>query len=155
MTPYEQARRWRDLAIAQGRRDVELATFPTTAASRSKNAAPMPSNARTRDLQPRPSIRLLPPAIYTASHTLTIADIGRTVELNVGTANTVTVPAAAEQPFPVGVRLLICQVGAGTTTVSPVAGVTVRNAGSISARWGEVWLRKRDTDEWVLSGDVT
>lgn len=156
MTPYEAARRWRDLSIAQARRDVELATFPTTAAGRSKNAAPMPSGGRRPDVQPRATIRLLAPSAYTANRTLSIADIGRTVEMNVGSANTVTVPSNAEAPFPVGVRLLICQVGAGQTTITPVSGVTVRTSGglAVSARWGEVWLRKRATDEWVLSGDV-
>jgi hypothetical protein len=57
--------------------------------------------------------------------------------------------------FPLGTVINVYRAGTGSVTISGAAGVTVRNAGAISDQFGEVSLRKRGTDEWVLSGDVS
>lgn len=93
----------------------------------------------------------------TASYTLALADAGTVVEMNVASANTVTIPPNSSVAFPVGTILEICQVALGQTTVAAGAGVTIRNPGtSLAARaqWSTLSLRQRATNEWVLGGDM-
>jgi hypothetical protein len=99
---------------------------------------------------------ILPINVQTASYTLVLADGGKTVEMNVGTANDLTVPPNSSVAFPVGTVIEICQVGAGQTTVVAGSGVDVRSPETLvlAGQWSTVSLRKRATDEWVLAGDV-
>ena len=94
--------------------------------------------------------------VQTASYTLVIGDAGKAVEMNVGTANNLTVPPNSSVAFPVGTIIEVAQVGAGQTTIVAGSGVTVRTPGTLvlSGQWSTVSLRKRDTDEWLLAGDV-
>lgn len=94
----------------------------------------------------------------TASYTLILADASKIVEMNVGTANTLTVPPNSSVPFPIGTIIGVDQIGAGQTTIVPGSGVTIRSAGSLmklKEQYSSVTLRKRATDEWVLVGDTT
>lgn len=94
----------------------------------------------------------------TASYTLVLADAGKVVEMNVATANTLTVPTNASVAFPVGTLIEVFQYGAGQTTITPASGVTIvasGNAFKTAARYATVGLRKRATDEWVLTGETT
>jgi len=94
----------------------------------------------------------------TASYTLVLADAGKLVEMNVASANTLTVPPNSSVAFPVGTVVNIRQYGTGTTTVTAGAGVTVRSRGSLiamSATYAEASISKRATDEWCLSGDLS
>jgi hypothetical protein len=93
----------------------------------------------------------------TASYTLVLSDTGKLVETNVATANTVTVPLNSTQAFEVGARVDIIQYGAGQTTITPTAGVTIRSANGwtkINAQYGAVSLVKIGTDEWYLFGNL-
>lgn len=92
----------------------------------------------------------------TASYTLAAADAGTVVEMNVASANNLTVPPNATVAFPVGTIIEVCQIGAGATTIVAGAGVTVRTASSLvlRAQWSSAALRKRATNEWVLTGDL-
>jgi hypothetical protein len=93
----------------------------------------------------------------TASYTLVLSDTGKLVETNVATANTVTVPLNSTQAFEVGARIDIIQYGAGQTTITPTAGVTIRSANGwtkINAQYGAVSLVKIGTDEWYLFGNL-
>ena len=93
----------------------------------------------------------------TASYTLVLSDTGKLVETNVATANTVTVPLNSAQAFEVGARVDIIQYGAGQTTITPTAGVTIRSANGwtkINAQYGAVSLVKIGTDEWYLFGNL-
>jgi hypothetical protein len=51
----------------------------------------------------------------------------------------------------------IDQIGTGQTTIAVASGVTLRapSGTKIATQYGAATLRKRDTDEWVLSGLVT
>ncbi len=89
------------------------------------------------------------------AYTLVLADKGKTVEMNNAAANTLTVPPNSAVAFPVGTILQVYQAGVGQTTVVAGTGVTVRNAGTLRAQYSTAALRKRGTDEWVLSGDLT
>lgn len=93
----------------------------------------------------------------TASYTLVLADAGKVVEMNVAGANTLTVPPNSSVAFPVGTIIEVHQYGAGQVTLTPGAGVTLRNPSSLTTRaqYSTVALRKRATDEWVVSGDLT
>lgn len=89
------------------------------------------------------------------SYSLVLADAGKVIEMNNAGANTVTVPPNSSVAFPIGTIIGVYRMGAGSTTVQQGSGVTVRNAGSLRAQYSEGSLRKRATDEWVLSGDLT
>jgi hypothetical protein len=98
-----------------------------------------------------------PPNTQTASYTLVITDVNRTVELNSASATTVTVPPNSSVAFPIGSILEVNRLGAGTVAIAPGAGVTIRSRGSllsIGNQYGSVSLRKRATDEWVCVGDL-
>ena len=93
----------------------------------------------------------------TASYTLVAGDRGKLVEMNVGSANTLTVPLNSTVPYPVGTQIDILQVGSGQTTVAGAVGVTINGTPGlkIRAQWGGATLIKRATDTWVLIGDLT
>ena len=93
----------------------------------------------------------------TASYTLVAADRSKMVEMNVASANTVTVPPNSSVAYPVGTKIDILQVGAGQTTIAAGAGVTVNATPGlkIRAQWGSATLIKRATDTWVLVGDLS
>ena len=90
----------------------------------------------------------------TANYTIEVADTGKVIAVNSSSNLTVTVPRKATEPFPLGSVLNVYRAGTGTVTIAAAGGVTVRNAGEITDQFGEVSLRKRATDEWVLSGRV-
>ena len=93
----------------------------------------------------------------TTAYSLTLADSGEVVEVSSADNLVVTVPSNAAVQFPVGTVILISQYGTGQVTVAPAAGVTIRTATSLTTRvrYSEMSLRKRATDEWVASGDLS
>jgi hypothetical protein len=93
-----------------------------------------------------------------ASYILVAADRGKLVEMNVGSANTLTVPLNSSVPFPIGTQIDILQVGSGRTTVAgATVGVTINATPglAIRAQWGGATLIKRGENTWVLIGDLT
>jgi len=94
----------------------------------------------------------------TSSYTLSLGDAGKIVEMDVGTANNLTIPANTTTAFPIKTRIDLCQLGAGQTTVVAAAGVTLRSIGSkvkLAGQYAGATLYKRGPDEWVLIGDLT
>jgi len=96
----------------------------------------------------------------TASYTLAIGDQTKdtVVEMNVGSANNLTIPPNSSVKFPIGSQIVIAQYGAGQTTIVPDTGVTLRSSGGktkIAAQYGVATLIKRGADEWYLAGDIT
>ncbi len=77
--------------------------------------------------------------------------------MNNAAANTVTVPAYATTPFPVGAQLQITQLGAGQTAVAAAAGVTIHTASSFTARvqYSTIVLTCIAQDVWVVGGNLT
>jgi hypothetical protein len=96
----------------------------------------------------------------TASATLALTDAlsGRDamVEMDVATANTLTVPPNGTVAFEIGTVINVHQRGAGQTTIVQGAGVTVRTDETLKLRkqWATAVLIKRGTDEWVLAGSL-
>lgn len=93
----------------------------------------------------------------TASYILTITDAGKVIEMNSGSATTLTVPPNSNVAFPVGTVIEIFRLGSGTVTVQAGSGVTILSRSSllgIGNRYGSASLRKRASNEWVLVGDL-
>lgn len=93
----------------------------------------------------------------TSSYTLVIGDDGKMVEMNVGTANNLTVPADNTVNFPVGTSIDILQVGAGQTTIVATSGVTINRSTGLKLRtqWSAATLIKRAANTWVAIGDLS
>ena len=92
-----------------------------------------------------------------ASYTLALADKGKLVEISNASANTLTVPPSSSVNFPVGSQITVLQTGAGQTTITAGAGVTINGTPGLKlrAQWSSVTLIKRLTDTWVVVGDLT
>lgn len=90
----------------------------------------------------------------TASTTVVSADAGKGIRANVGTANTVTFPTNAADPFPIDGTVFIAQFGAGATSIKAPLGVTLNgiDGGSFTFanRWDAASAQKTGTDAWVL-----
>lgn len=96
----------------------------------------------------------------TANHTLDATDLSSVnsgakviIEMNVGSANTVTVPLNSTTAFPLGTIIDVRQYGGGQTSFVATGGVTIRaSAGllTIGNQYSGARLIKVDTDEWYL-----
>lgn len=85
----------------------------------------------------------------TADYTLALTDAGKVVPMNKTGTATLTVPLNATVQFPVGTILYVYNMSSSNVTVAAAGGVEVRNAGDI-VQYGQVTLRKRATNEWVM-----
>ena len=92
----------------------------------------------------------------TASYTLVLGDAQDVVEMNVASANTLTIPPNSSVAFPIGTSILVVQTGAGQTTIAPGAGVTVNSflGLKIIGRWAGCTLIKRAENTWVAVGGL-
>jgi hypothetical protein len=93
----------------------------------------------------------------TASYTLVLSDATKLVEMNVASANNLTVPPNSSVAFATGTQILIAQYGAGQTTIVAGSGVTVRSSGGklkLSGQYSGGTLLKIATNEWYLFGDI-
>jgi hypothetical protein len=93
----------------------------------------------------------------TASYTLVLSDADKLVEMNVGSANNLTIPLNSSVAFPTGTQILLAQYGAGQTTVVATSGVTIRSNGAklkLNAQYSGATLVKIAENEWYLFGDI-
>lgn len=93
----------------------------------------------------------------TASYTLVIGDADKLVEMNVGSANNLTVPLNSSVAFSTGTQILLAQYGAGQTTIVATSGVTIRSNGAklkLNAQYSGATLIKIAENEWYLFGDI-
>ena len=91
----------------------------------------------------------------TASYTLVATDNGKMIEMNVAGANTLTINASL---FSAGNQILISQYGAGQTTITAGAGVTLRSNGGklkTSAQYSLVTIIAISSTEFYVAGDLT
>jgi hypothetical protein len=90
----------------------------------------------------------------TASYTLVLSDADKLVEMNVATANNLTVPASV---FSAGTQILLAQYGAGQTTIVAGAGVTIRSNGAklkLNVQYSGATLIFLSGTEAYLFGDI-
>jgi hypothetical protein len=93
----------------------------------------------------------------TASYTLVLSDADKLVEMNVGSANNLTVPLNSSVAFSTGTQILLAQYGSGQTTVVTASGVTIRSNGAklkLNAQYSGATLVKIAENEWYLFGDI-
>ena len=92
----------------------------------------------------------------TTSYVLVLSDAQKVVEMNVATANTLTIPLDSSVNFPIGTSILVMQTGVGQTTIVATGGVTVNsNIGlKFIGQWGAATLIKRATNTWVAVGGL-
>ena len=93
----------------------------------------------------------------TASYTLVLSDADKLVEMNVGSANNLTVPLNSSVAFSTGTQILLAQYGAGQTTIVATSGVTIRSNGAklkFNAQYSAATLIKIAENEWYLFGDI-
>ena len=94
----------------------------------------------------------------TASYTLVLSDADKLVEMNVATANNLTIPLNADVAFPIGTQILITQKGVGQTTIVATSGVGIRSAQNkrkINVQYSAATLIKVASNTWYLFGDLT
>ena len=93
----------------------------------------------------------------TANYSLLIADDGALVEMNVSSANTLTVSPDSTTNFPIGSQIVILQTGTGQTTLTQGAGVTINATPGLKlrARYSSATLIKRAANTWVALGDLS
>ena len=92
-----------------------------------------------------------------SSYTLALADATNMVEMTGSSANTVTIPTNASVAFAVGTAIDIFQRGTGQTTIAGASGVTVLYTPGLKlrAQYSSATAVKRDTNTWIVSGDLT
>lgn len=88
-----------------------------------------------------------------------LGDAGFSVDMDNGSANTLTIPNDATAAFTVGTCVAITQLGAGTTTIAGAAGVTVNGTAGgsvdINNQYSGCVIRKTAADTWIAQGDIT
>lgn len=89
--------------------------------------------------------------VRTANYTLQFSDGGKVVPLDSPTPITVTVPSDANVDFPIGTVINLYNFGDDVVNVEGEMGVIVVGQGALQPP-GEVSLRKRALDEWVVAG---
>lgn len=88
------------------------------------------------------------------AYTLALGDENKTVWMNNAAANVLTIPLNATEAFAINTLILIMMEGAGVTSVTAVAGVTLN---TIDAGTGDltqfngVTLVKRAADTWIAT----
>lgn len=95
-----------------------------------------------------------------ASYTLVMADAGKVVRANSGSALTYTIPPHSSVAYPVGTTVTFRNAGAGALTITPGSGVTLLQAGSGTSasvtvqQYGFVTALQEASDAWVLTTPV-
>jgi hypothetical protein len=95
----------------------------------------------------------------TGNYTLASGDENDVVQMNVGSANTLSIPTDATFNFAIGTQINILQIGAGQTTIAAVTpGTTTVNATpglKLRAQWSMATCIKRAANLWVVVGDLS
>ena len=92
------------------------------------------------------------------TYTAVLADDGKLVTMDNGSASTFTIPPNSSVAFGIGTQINIMQLGAGQVTITPGAAVTIRSAGSklkTNAQYAVATCVKIASDTWVAVGNLT
>ena len=96
--------------------------------------------------------------VKTDNYTVANTDTGSIIEVNNAAAKTVTLAATC----PVGINIMVTQIGAGNVTIAVAAGGTLRKrttGANVGGQYGiaSAYVRTNvggSAAEWVLSGDT-
>lgn len=100
---------------------------------------------------------IVPANVQAGNYTFVMADRFRPTHMTSGSANAATVPPNSSVAYPIGSILRGWTLGAGVTTITPGAAVTINSRGAVFASAGQYasWmLEKQATDVWLLTGDL-
>jgi len=89
------------------------------------------------------------------AYTLVAGDAGKLIKMTNAAANTVTVPPSSSVNYDIGVTINVVQYGAGQTTLTAGAGVTIysyNGALNITGQYGQAVLTKCAADTWIAAG---
>ena len=90
------------------------------------------------------------------TYTFVIADANKLVTMDNASANAATIPPNSSVAYPIGTLIAVRQKGAGATTVTGGAGVTLNavstGAGLLTAKFASVVLAQEAADTWSISG---
>ncbi len=92
---------------------------------------------------------LRPENIQTASYTMQLTDAGGVITMNNSSTATLTVPTNAAVQFPTGTVIWCYRLGSANVTLQGDTGVTLSATGTM-AQYEELYIRKRDTNSWVV-----
>jgi hypothetical protein len=94
----------------------------------------------------------------TSSYVLQKTDSSALIVMNVGSANTVTIPNDATVDFLIGTRIYVLQSGVGQTSINGGLGVSINSQGGILdliAQYAMCELIKIASNTWTLQGGIT
>jgi hypothetical protein len=146
-----------DIADSTDKRYVTDAQLTVIGNTSGTNSGDNATNSQYSGLDAAKTNKLITTNRQTASYTLVLSDADKLVEMNVGSANNLTIPLNSSVAFPTGTQILLAQYGAGQTTIVATSGVTVRsNVGKLklNVQYSGATLIKIGTDEWYLFGDL-
>ena len=89
------------------------------------------------------------------AYTLVGSDAGKLIKMTNAAANTLTVPPNSSVAFDIGVTINVVNYGAGQTTLTAGAGVTIYSYNSalgITGQYGQAVLTKCAADTWIAAG---
>jgi hypothetical protein len=91
-----------------------------------------------------------------ASYTAALVDESSYIWMNVGSANTFTVPPASSVAFDVGTMMTVVNYGAGQTTIVAGSGVTLISTPGLKLRDQNsvCTIVNRSADVWLVHGDL-
>jgi|DEB0MinimDraft_10_1074344.scaffolds.fasta_scaffold20794_2 hypothetical protein len=98
-------------------------------------------------------------SVSASAYELELADAGEIIEMDYASANILTVPLNSTKAFPIGTTIDIVQYGSGQTEIAgESAGVVLRSKNEqlkLTSQYSAATIYKKDTDEWVVFGDLT
>jgi hypothetical protein len=109
---------------------------------------------------PDPTLTFSIRADVSTAYVPVLADAGKIVTLNNGSATTCIIPTNSSVAFPIGCSLTWIQIGAGTVTISGISGVTVTSSGgtaaspAITAQHNSATAIKTATNSWTVIGAI-
>lgn len=91
------------------------------------------------------------------TYTLALSDAEKLILMQNAGVSSVTIPNNSTAAFPIGTRIDIVRMGAGTLSVATAAGVTLNATPSpvLRAQYSGAGLIKWATNSWILVGDLT
>ena len=93
----------------------------------------------------------------TSSYVLQKTDSSALIVMNVGSANTVTIPNDATVDFLIGTRICVLQSGTGQTSINGGLGVSINSQGgilSLISQYAMCELIKIASNTWTLQGGI-
>jgi hypothetical protein len=91
------------------------------------------------------------------AYTIALSDNGKVVEVLNSSPITVSIPTNSTA-FPIGTQITVLQTGTGQITFAAVTSGTTTLNGTpglkLRAQWSSAVLIKRDTEKWVVLGDL-